>query len=64
MATELALEAWKVFGWSLEQVAAYNPLNRIGTPEDIAAAVLFLCSDKAAYITGTTLVIDGGYSVQ
>ena len=36
------------------------PLGRAGTPEDIANAVLFLASDKASYITGTTLRIDGG----
>ena len=36
------------------------PLGRLGTPEDVAHAVLFLASDEAAYITGTTIVIDGG----
>lgn len=36
------------------------PLGRMGTPEDIAKAVLFLASDDAAYITGQTLVVDGG----
>jgi len=36
------------------------PLGRLGTPREVAHAVLFLASDEAAYITGTTLVIDGG----
>lgn len=36
------------------------PLCRLGTPEDVANAVLFLASDEAAYITGTTIVVDGG----
>ncbi len=36
------------------------PLNRMGSPEDIAAAVSFLCSEYASYITGTTLHVNGG----
>ena len=36
------------------------PAGRFGTPEEIAAAVAFLCSDGAAYITGTTMLVDGG----
>ena len=37
------------------------PLNRYGTPEEIAAAVFFLCSDEASYINGQTLAADGGF---
>ncbi len=37
-----------------------NPLGRIGTPEECAAAILFLASDEASYVNGTTLVADGG----
>lgn len=37
------------------------PLQRIGTPEDIANAALFLASDEASYITGANLLVDGGY---
>jgi NAD(P)-dependent dehydrogenase (short-subunit alcohol dehydrogenase family) len=40
--------------------AAAMPLQRVGQPDEIAAAVTWLCSDHAAFITGTTLVIDGG----
>jgi len=43
-----------------EQAAAGYPLGRLGSPEDVAAAVAFLASDDAAWITGQTLVIDGG----
>lgn len=39
------------------------PLDRMGTPEDIASAVSFLVSDKASYITGTNLVVDGAASL-
>lgn len=42
------------------QSLARIPLARLGTPEDVAAAVRFLCSDDAAYITGQVLVVDGG----
>lgn len=40
--------------------SAERPLARLGTPEDTAHAVLFLVSDEAAWITGTTLLVDGG----
>jgi NAD(P)-dependent dehydrogenase (short-subunit alcohol dehydrogenase family) len=40
------------------------PLGRLGTPEDVADAVLFLASDEAAYVTGHCLVVDGGLTVQ
>ncbi|MGM8365730.1 SDR family NAD(P)-dependent oxidoreductase [Virgibacillus sp. W0181] len=46
----------------LSQINALTPLGRLGQPEDVANAILFLASDEASYITGAELAIDGGYS--
>ena len=46
-----------------DEVAATYPLRRLGLPEDVAGAVAFLCSRDAAWITGQTLVIDGGVTL-
>jgi NAD(P)-dependent dehydrogenase (short-subunit alcohol dehydrogenase family) len=46
----------------LEQVAAGIPMQRVGQPQDIAAAVIWLCSDAAGFVTGQNLSIDGGYT--
>jgi meso-butanediol dehydrogenase/(S,S)-butanediol dehydrogenase/diacetyl reductase len=43
-----------------DKVAKWYPLGRVGEPEDVAKAALFLCSDDAAWITGATLPVDGG----
>jgi NAD(P)-dependent dehydrogenase (short-subunit alcohol dehydrogenase family) len=40
--------------------AADRPLGRVGTPQEIARAVLYLASDAASFVTGTALVVDGG----
>ena len=47
----------------LPQLAEQTPMGRLGTPEDIAAAVAFLASDSAAYITGEVLKVDGGLAI-
>lgn len=46
---------------ALEQV---RPLNRLGNPEEIASAILYLASEEAGYATGTILSVDGGYTAQ
>jgi NAD(P)-dependent dehydrogenase (short-subunit alcohol dehydrogenase family) len=45
---------------SLERLASMQPMGRLGTPEEVAEAVLWLCSDAAAFITGIALPLDGG----
>jgi 3-oxoacyl-[acyl-carrier protein] reductase len=43
-----------------KQIMEQVPLGRIGKPEDVAAAALFLCSDEASYVTGHVLRVNGG----
>jgi NAD(P)-dependent dehydrogenase (short-subunit alcohol dehydrogenase family) len=45
-----------------QALEARQPMGRLGTPEEVAAAALYLASDDAAFITGTGLVIDGGWT--
>lgn len=49
---------------SQKQMVATIPLKRIGQPEDIANAVVFLASEKSSYITGQVIVVDGGWTIQ
>jgi NAD(P)-dependent dehydrogenase (short-subunit alcohol dehydrogenase family) len=45
-----------------EAYKASHPLGRLGTPEDIGEAVMWLCSDQASFVTGLALPVDGGYT--
>ena len=47
-----------------DQITSITPVGRVGAAEEIAAAVLYLCSDDAKFTIGTSLVVDGGYVVQ
>lgn len=47
----------------LKRVIKQIPLGRIGNPQEVANVVEFLASDKASYITGTTIFIDGGMTL-
>ena len=59
---EESADAHLASGWTATVVDA-TPLRRLGTPEDTAAAVVFLCSDAASFVTGHDLVVDGGLSL-
>jgi NAD(P)-dependent dehydrogenase (short-subunit alcohol dehydrogenase family) len=49
-----------IVAWDQKRGFRPNPLNRLGTPEEVADVITFLCSEAAAYITGSTVVLDGG----
>ncbi|MBO1902157.1 SDR family oxidoreductase [Leucobacter weissii] len=57
--TAEALEQDEVRGFLLDR----TPMGRIGEPEDVAGGVAFLASDEASWVTGTTLFVDGGWTV-
>ena len=46
------------------QLDRLHPLGHVGEPEDIAYGILYLASDEAKFVTGSELVIDGGYTAQ
>jgi NAD(P)-dependent dehydrogenase (short-subunit alcohol dehydrogenase family) len=54
---------WQDERWVARLAESY-PLRRVGEPEDIAKAVAFLASDDAGFVSGTCLVVDGGYTAQ
>jgi NAD(P)-dependent dehydrogenase (short-subunit alcohol dehydrogenase family) len=55
--TDMARALWEP---NEESMARFVPMKRLGEPDDIARAAVFLCSDAASWITGTTVVVDGG----
>ncbi len=61
--TPMNAEAVRVGNLDIEQLATKIPLGRLASAEEIAAGIVFLASSEASYITGQTLVIDGGLTV-
>jgi 7-alpha-hydroxysteroid dehydrogenase len=55
-----ALRAFTNYEEVAAKTAELSPLNRMGQPEDLANACYFLCSDESSWITGSTLIVDGG----
>ena len=61
---ERAAQKWKKNPTGHKFVSNQHPIGRTGTPDDIANGIAFLCSDESSFITGHTLTIDGGLTVQ
>ena len=60
--TPLTAERIATSPWFVDTLVGGTPLKRTGKPEEVAAAIGFLCSAEASYISGHTLVVDGGFS--
>jgi 3-oxoacyl-[acyl-carrier protein] reductase len=61
VATELLAGTSKAGGFTLEEVAHRTPLGRLAEPEEVARVVAFLVSDDASYVTGSSVLVDGGW---
>ena len=66
--TPMAYDDAAQHGQTIEEYCAesiaLHPIGRMGTPLDVAQAYLYLASDESAFVTGTTLMVDGGYTAQ
>lgn len=58
-----ALKSFPNYEELMEEVIRRSPLDRVGTAEEVADVVVFMCSDGANWITGQTIIVDGGYSL-
>jgi NAD(P)-dependent dehydrogenase (short-subunit alcohol dehydrogenase family) len=47
-----------------ERIIAMHPIGRLATPEEVAEAVVWLCSDRSSYLCGSVVMVDGGYTIQ
>jgi 3-oxoacyl-[acyl-carrier protein] reductase len=61
VATELLAGTSKAGGFTLEDVAGRTPMRRLAEPEEVARVVAFLASDDASFITGSSVLVDGGW---
>ena len=64
IATDLVRRQWETEPELKEYFLSRTPMNRLGTPEDVAGPVVFLAGDAAAMVTGQIIAIDGGYTAQ
>ncbi|CAK7031664.1 MAG: 2,5-dichloro-2,5-cyclohexadiene-1,4-diol dehydrogenase [Desulfovibrio sp.] len=63
ISTPMVMDMFKTGDLQESVVAALAPINRLGTPEEIADAVLWLCSPFSSYVIGQAIAVDGGYTI-
>ena len=64
--TQIAIDYWNTFpdpAAERRRIEGVHPMKRVGQPDEVAAAALFLASDEASFITGASLMVDGGGSL-
>jgi 3-oxoacyl-[acyl-carrier protein] reductase len=61
VATPLLAQTSKAGGFTMDEVAGRTPLGRLAEPEEVARVVAFLVSDDASYLTGSSVLVDGGW---
>ena len=64
IATEMVRRQWETEPELREFFLSRTPMNRLGTPEDVAGPVVFLAGDASAMVTGQIIAVDGGYTAQ
>jgi NAD(P)-dependent dehydrogenase (short-subunit alcohol dehydrogenase family) len=62
--TEMVDRLAEGFGMKKEELVQFHPIGRLGRAEEIAEAVLWMCSDKSSFVTGHSLIVDGGFTAR
>ena len=62
--TSMADRLADTMGANVDALAGMHPIGRVGQPPEVAEAVLWLCSEKASFVTGTAQCVDGGFTAQ